>query len=99
MGESLLRTCVFSNNKREAIDAVTPEAIQQFIQSVQSRAKSLQQSTDSLTSPGAPALTEEMIPLENSVAGYVFHRYVTKQIGTEHEYYWNAPLFTINPIA
>lgn len=99
MGESLLRTYVFSDNKNEMTDTAIPEALQNFIQSIQSRAKSLQQSTDALTSPGAPQLRNEMIPIENSVAGYVFHRYVTKQIGTEHEYYWNTPLFTVNPIA
>lgn len=99
MGESLLRTCVFRKNKNETADTAIPETLQIYIQSIQSRARLLQQSADELTSPGAPQLSNEMIPIENSVAGYVFHRYVTKQIGTEHEYYWNTPLFTVNPIA
>ena len=99
MGESLLRTCTFSKNKSKTTSAAVPDAIQQFVRSIQSRAKLLQQNTDKLTAPGAPELTDKMIPLENNVAGYVFHRYVTNQINAEHEYYWNAPLFTINPIA
>ena len=99
MGESLLRTCIFGKHETDIIDATVPTTIQNYIQSVQERAKNLQQKTDSLTAPGAPELTEEMIPLEKNIAGYVFQRYIAKQIGAEHEYFWNAPLFTINPIA
>ena len=99
MGESVLRTCVYENNKIDSNDTTVPITIRNYIQSVQDRAKLLQQQTNSLTAPGAPELTEDMIPLEKNVAGYVFQRYVAKQIGAEHEYYWNAPLFTINPIA
>lgn len=99
MRESLLRTCIFNKKEIETSDTSSPTYVQKYIQSVQSRAKSFQQMTDKLTSVGAPELTDDMIPIEQNVAGYIFHRYVTKQIGTEHEYYWNAPLYTINPIA
>ena len=37
-----------------------------------------------------------MIPIETNLAGYTFNRYITKQIEIEHDYYWNAPLYSNN---
>lgn len=98
MGESVLRTCIFSDNKnKNDIDnSKLPFTWQNYIQTIQIRASSIQEQADKLTAPGAPELKEEMIPRETNLAGYLLHRYVTKHIEAEHDYYWNAPLYN-NP--
>ncbi len=99
MRESLLRTCIFNkdetNNENESI----LKEISNFIETIQSRTKSFQEITEKINSPGLSELTDKIVPLENNLAAYVFQKYVTKTITTAHEYYWNAPLFTINPVA
>ena len=56
----------------------------------------MQKQADELTAPGAPKLMDDMIPIETNLAGYTFNRYITKQIEIEHDYYWNAPLYSNN---
>ena len=99
MGESLLRTCIFDKDETNVGNESVPKQISSYIESIQSRSKLFQENTEKLNSPGSPELTDKIAPLENNVAGYVFQQYVTKTITTVHEYYWNAPLFTINPVA
>ncbi len=99
MGESLLRVCMYDKKNSTTVEEKIPQPVQQYIETVLARAESYQQATDKLTCPGAPELTEEMIPLEKNIAGYVFQQYITKQIVAEHEYFWNAPLYRINPVA
>ncbi len=99
MRESLLRICIFDKDKTNKGNESIPEGILNFIETIQSRTKYFQENTKKINSPGSSELTDKIVPLENNVAGYVFQQYVTKTITTVHEYYWNAPLFTINPVA
>lgn len=99
MGESLLRVCMYDKNDNKTVGEEIPEAVQNYMQKILARAELYQQQTDKLTCPGAPELTPDMIPLEQNIAGYIFQRYIAKQIVTEHEYFWNAPLFRVNPVA
>jgi hypothetical protein len=46
-----------------------------------------------------PTGSNKMVKIENNIAGYAFQQYVMKSITAVHEYYWNAPLFTTNPVA
>ena len=99
MGESILRTCIFNKDRPSNKNESIPKEISNYIEIIQSRSKSFQDQTEKLTSPGSCELTDKIIPLENNLAGYVFQQYVAKTVTTVHEYYWNAPLFTINPVA
>ena len=67
-----------------------------YIQSTLSRAHTMQKKADKLTAPGAPKLTNDMIPIETSEAGYAFHQFLTKQIVIKYEYYWNSRLYNNN---
>lgn len=99
ISESLLRTCIFNKDGIDNENESTPINILSYIESIQLRANSFQKMTNNMMSPESSELTDTIVPPENNVAGYVFQQYVTRAITTVHEYYWNAPLFTINPIA
>ncbi len=97
MGESTLRTSLYTKENKANSDAShLPTDFQAYIQSVTSKAQQMQSQADELTAPGAPELKNSMIPIETNLAGYSFHRYITEKIETEHEYYWNAPLYSNN---
>ena len=98
MGDCILRTSLFTKGKEElASDNVhLPPEWSSYIQSTLSRAQAMQNKTDKLIAPGAPKLTDDMIPIETSEAGHAFLQFFTKQIEIKHEYYWNAPLFSAN---
>jgi hypothetical protein len=97
MGESTLRTCLFTKEHKANSDAShLPTDFQVYMQSIISKAQQIQSQADELTAPGAPELKNNMIPIETNLAGYTFHRYITEIIETEHEYYWNAPLYSNN---
>ncbi len=98
MGESTLRTLMFRKNKQssELEHSPLPSEWQDYIRMICDNAHSMQKQTDELTAPGAPELTQDMVPVETSMAAYTFHQYIFKQIETEYEYYWNAPLYSNN---
>lgn len=97
MGECTLRTSLYTKDNNNNSDAShLPSDLQTYIQSVISKAQQMQSKADELTAPGAPELKNNMIPIETNLAGYSFHRYITEKIETEHEYYWNAPLYSSN---
>lgn len=97
MGETTLRTCLFAKQHKSNSDTShLPTNFQAYIESVASKAQRMQSQADELTMPGAPELKNNMIPIETNLAGYSFHRYITEIIETEHEYYWNAPLYSNN---
>jgi len=98
MGECILRNSIFTKGKNEleSDHLHLPTDWSNYIQSTLSRAQTMQKKADKLTAPGAPKLTDDMIPIETSKAGYAFHQFLTKQIEIEHEYYWNAPLYSNN---
>ncbi|MDW3094567.1 MAG: hypothetical protein R8G33_02720 [Gammaproteobacteria bacterium] len=99
MQESLLRACVFNKNDTDQGNDSIPKEILNFIELIQSRTKSFQDITGKINSPSSSELNNKTMPLENNIAGYVFQKYVAKTVTTMHEYYWNAPLFTNNPVA
>ena len=97
MGVTTLRTSLFAKESKNNSDAShLPTNIQTYIQSVTTKAQQIQNQTDELTAPGAPELKNNMIPIETNLAGYSFHHYLTGIIETEHEYFWNAPLYSNN---
>lgn len=97
MGECTLRTALYTKENKTSNDTShLPNIFNAYIQSVISKAHAMQNKADELTAPGAPELNNNMIPIENNLAGYSFHRYLTEMIETEHEYYWNAPLYSNN---
>ena len=97
MGETTLRTCLFTKERANDCDVShLPTNFLAYIQSVTEKAQQIQCQADKLTAPGAPELKDDMIPIENNYAGFTFHRYITKIVETEHEYYWNAPLYSNN---
>ena len=96
MSECILRTAIFKNNNNSTENTHIPSLTewQEYMSVITRKAQSMQKQTDKLTAPGAPELTDNMIPVETSIAGYEFHRYISKQIETKHDYYWNAPLYS-----
>ncbi len=98
MGKCILRTSLFTNKKHELERSQLdlPTDWNDYMQSILSSAHTMQKKSDELTAPGAPTLTVDMIPIETSQAGYAFNQYLTKLIEIEHEYYWNAPLYSNN---
>jgi hypothetical protein len=99
MSESLLRVCAFNKDGNHKEKYSSPESISNFIKTIQSNAKSYQQFAEQISAKNNSGITETVTPFENNFAGYVFQKYVAKTITTEHKYYWNAPLYTINPVA
>lgn len=98
MGETTLRTSLFAKNKDNCETSSLPTEFQAYIQAVISKAQLIQSEADVLTAPGAPELKNNMIPIETNFAGYTFHRYIMDKFETEHEYYWNAPLYSNNVV-
>ncbi len=98
MGECTLRTTLYRKYNVDTENDITslPNEWKDYIQKVCDNAESMQKQTDELTAPGAPKITEEMVPIENNIAGHAFNQYVFKQIETEYDYYWNAPLYSNN---
>lgn len=97
MGECTLRTSLYTNEIRTNHDSShLPCEWQEYINTIKDNAQIKQQQADKLTAPGAPELKSDMIPVETNLAGYTFHRYITKVIETDYEYYWNAPLYSNN---
>lgn len=99
MQESLLRTCVFNKTAQKEENESIPKDIDNYIQAVKERAKTFQEITEKVDGSESPVWSNRIVPIENNIAGYVFQQYVMKSITTVHQYYWNAPLYTINPIA
>jgi hypothetical protein len=99
MKESLLRTCIFNKHGTTQKSESIPNEISDYIKTIQSLTKSFQESAERINSPESSELTKNNVPLESNIAGYTFQQYVTRTITTVHEYYWNAPLFTTNPVA
>ena len=98
MRECLLRACILRNENQQKDNNPShlPAEWQAYLQSIQTNAQSMQKKADELTAPGAPELTQDMIPVETNFAAYNFHRYITRKIEIEHDYYWNAPLYSNN---
>jgi hypothetical protein len=96
MGECTLRTSFYAKEKTNSDASHIPEDLRVYMQSIISKAQKIQSKADELTAPGAPELKNNMIPIETNLAGYSFHRYLTEIIETEHDYYWNAPLYSNN---
>jgi hypothetical protein len=96
MGECTLRTSLYTKKNTNSDASLIPEDLRVYMQSVISKAQQMQSQADKLTAPGAPELKNNMIPIETNLAGYSFHRYITEVIETEHDYYWNAPLYSNN---
>lgn len=96
MHECTLRTAIYKNNKSKEGEELNDikTNLHDYLQSIIIKANAVQTQTDQLTAPGAPEITNDMIPLETNIAGYVFNRFITKQIGTEYNYYWNTPLYS-----
>jgi len=97
MGECILRTSLFNRNSNtDSETASLPNEWQDYMRMICDNAQTMQSKTDKLTAPGSPELTVDMIPVENNFAAYAFHQYIFKKIETNHEYYWNAPLYSNN---
>ena len=98
MGECILRTTLLTKGKSSSTgdDLNLPTDWSSYIQSALDRAQAMQKQADKLTAPGALKVTNEMIPIETSEAGYEFHQFLVKLLEVRHEYHWNAPLFSPN---
>ncbi|QMU60467.1 MAG: ring-hydroxylating oxygenase subunit alpha [Gammaproteobacteria bacterium] len=96
MGECTLRTSLYAKKESNSDASQVPEFLRAYIQSVTTKAQHMQSQADELTAPGAPELKNNMIPIETNLAGHSFHCYITEIIETEHDYYWNAPLYSNN---
>ena len=96
MGECLLRTALFIKRKTGSSGdqfGALPD-LSHYVESASVRAETMQKHADKLTAPGAPEVTNEMIPIENCKAGYDFHQFLVNLLEVKHDYHWNAPLFS-----
>ncbi len=97
MGETNLRTSLFlKDHYRNDVASHLLTNLREYMQSITSRALQMQSQADELTAPGAPEFKSNMIPIETNLAGYSFNRYIIGKIEKEHQYYWNAPLYSNN---
>ncbi len=97
MGECLQRVCVLAAvpstaGSAESVTRLHAEWMASLSQ-VSTAAETVQTTLATLgASPGALVADDEL-PVETGAGGYSFQQYLIRKLLSEHEHYWNAPLY------